>query len=157
MSHISVAIVTGGLLLLATTATLAEEPKQGSELPVISRPDAKETSQEAARACGAEQLDQEHSNASPPMSGVLSDGALQWRAIRLSDGLGEFLLEGNARIAFARYIVCADTINFNGRVLHARGNAVAVDPGGTILRATEIKLGPAATEAFKNSLVGRSR
>jgi hypothetical protein len=148
MSHVSAAVVTVGLLLLATTATLAEEPKQGSELQAVSSPDAKETRQEAARACVAEQLDQEHSSASPPMSGVSSNGVLQWRAMRLSDSLGEFLLEGNARIAFASDVICADTIVFNGRELCARGDAVAVDPGGTILRATEIKAGAGSDRSF---------
>jgi hypothetical protein len=93
---------------------------------------------------------------SPPMSGASSSGALRWRATRASDSLGEFLLEGNARIAFASYLVCADTIVFDGRELRARGNAVVVEPDGTTLRATEIKLGPAATEAFKTSLGNRS-
>jgi hypothetical protein len=49
MSPVSASVVTVGLLL-ATTAALAEEPKQGSELPAISSPDAKETRMEAARA-----------------------------------------------------------------------------------------------------------
>jgi hypothetical protein len=60
---------------------------------------------------------------------------------------------------FASYLVCADTIVFNSRTseLRARGNAIVVEPSGTVLRATEIKLGPEATEAFKNSLGSRSR
>jgi hypothetical protein len=59
MSPVSASVVTVGLLL-ATTAALAEEPKQGSELPAISSPDAKETRKEAARACVVEQREQEH-------------------------------------------------------------------------------------------------
>src|SRR5262245_51098019 len=93
---------------------------------------------------------------SPPMSGASSNGALRWRATRSGDNPGEFLLEGNARIAFAGYLVCADTIVFDGRELRARGNVLAVEPSGTIYRAGEIRFAPAATEAFKNSLGSRS-
>jgi hypothetical protein len=76
---------------------------------------------------------------SPPMSGASSSGALRWRATRSGDNPGEFLLVGNARIAFAGYLVCADTIVFDGRELRARGNARVVEPSGTILRAGENK------------------
>jgi hypothetical protein len=90
------------------------------------------------------------------MPGASSNGALRWRATRSRDSPGEFRLEGNVRVAFAGYLICADTIVFDGRELRARGNAVAVEPDGTILRATEIKLGSVATEAFKASLGSRS-
>jgi hypothetical protein len=93
---------------------------------------------------------------SPPMSGASSSGALRWRATRSRDSFGEFRLEGNVRVAFAGYLICADTIVFDGRELRAQGNAVTVEPSGTIYRAGEIKLGPVVSEAFKNALGGRS-
>ena len=71
---------------------------------------------------------------SPPMSGASSSGALRFRATRSHDSAGEFRLEGNARIAFAGYLICA----------------------GTIYRAGEMKFGPVVSEAFKNALGGRS-
>jgi hypothetical protein len=93
---------------------------------------------------------------SPPMSGASSSGALRFRATRSHDSAGEFRLEGNVRVAFAGYLICADTIVFDGRELRAQGNAVAVEPSGTIYRAGEIRLGPVVSEAFKNALGGRS-
>ena len=51
-------VVTVGLSMLAAAATLAVA--QDSGLPSISSPDAKETREEAARACVAEQRDQEY-------------------------------------------------------------------------------------------------
>src|SRR5262245_8864623 len=93
---------------------------------------------------------------SPPLSGVSPSGALRWRTTRSGDNPGEFLLEGNARIAFAGYLICADAIFFDGRELRARGNALALEPSGTILRAGEIKFAPAVTEAFKNALGSRA-
>jgi len=93
---------------------------------------------------------------SPPLSGVSPSGALRWRTTRSGDNPGEFLLEGNARIAFAGYLICADTIVFDGRELHARGNALAFEPSGTTYRATNMKFGPPVSEAFKTALGSRS-
>jgi hypothetical protein len=93
---------------------------------------------------------------SPPMAGASPSEVLRWRATRSHDSPGEFRLEGNARVAFAGYLICADTIVFDGRELRAQGNAVAVEPSGTIYRAGEMKFGPVVSEAFKNALGSRS-